>query len=497
MEHQSEKKQGSEIFNTNESSKVIKKLKKKEKKNYKDLKDLLDNIKEEEEEKEKKKSHLKKKNIKKDNIIKKQITENENEININKETEKEIEDLSNNNNNCNIQSDNSKRNSTTNSSSISQEEIINDIHDIGNKTEFKKINNDSPKYKRLNYILKQREIINGIDKDTILNNEFNNSKNISPICKYHEGSEKTLQKMNDIIIDINNSINFIKKNSLSSNFNFNNDRFIKKNNLKLKDNNKEKYINLINYHNNLIFNNSINLNHINYNYNNNNKNYNNGFFNNLNINLFYNNSYMNKEIGNNLFEEKEKCIFDNKKINNNEKYEGNIEPNKNYNLFFNINNYILQNVLPPEKNISNIMDSQKEYISPLINNYNLNQNNLNNLYSLILNNTNNSNIFNNDIKNFNNNINNNSDNNNINNNNINNNIDNNIINNNSNNINTEYYENKKYYIKMTRNKKNIFSRRPNDWICSKCYNLNFGFRVFCNRCSAPKGQSNSNNIINL
>jgi len=485
MEHQTEKNKESEILNTNESLKMIKKLKKKEKKNYKDLKDLLDNIRDEE--KEIKKSHLKKKIIKKDNIIKKQITENKNEININKEIEKEIEDLSNSNNNCNIQSDNSKRNSTTNSSSISQEEIINDIHYIGNKPEIKKINNDSPKFKRSNYILKQREIINDIDKDIILNNEFTNSKNIWPMCKYYEGSEKTLQKINDTTIDINNSINFIEKNSLSSNFNFNNNRFIKKNNL--KDNKEENYINLINNQNNLIFNNSINLNHINYNYNN--KNYNNGFFNNFNINLFYNNSYMNKEIGNNLFEEKEKDIFDNKIINKNEKYEGNIEPNKNYNIFFNINNYILQNVLTPEKNNSNIIDNQKEYISPLINNYNLNQNHLNNLpnlYSLILNNTNNSNIFNNDIKNFNNNINNNPDNNNIN---------NNIINNNSNYINTEYYQNKNYYIKITKNKKNIFSRRPNDWICSKCYNLNFGFRVFCNRCSEPKGQSNSNNNDNL
>ena len=42
-------------------------------------------------------------------------------------------------------------------------------------------------------------------------------------------------------------------------------------------------------------------------------------------------------------------------------------------------------------------------------------------------------------------------------------------------------------------KKNTFCRRPNDWICTKCYNLNFAFRIYCNRCSEPKDISIFNN----
>jgi len=35
-------------------------------------------------------------------------------------------------------------------------------------------------------------------------------------------------------------------------------------------------------------------------------------------------------------------------------------------------------------------------------------------------------------------------------------------------------------------KKKPFSERVGDWVCIKCKNLNFSFRVVCNRCQMPK-----------
>jgi hypothetical protein len=40
---------------------------------------------------------------------------------------------------------------------------------------------------------------------------------------------------------------------------------------------------------------------------------------------------------------------------------------------------------------------------------------------------------------------------------------------------------------MNKNKKDIsLSVRDGDWLCQMCFNLNFSFRSFCNRCKAPK-----------
>ena len=65
-------------------------------------------------------------------------------------------------------------------------------------------------------------------------------------------------------------------------------------------------------------------------------------------------------------------------------------------------------------------------------------------------------------------------------------------------LNNIYFEN---YLKFQENKKRqnnknndnqnnkeekILQIREGDWLCSFCYNLNFSFRVFCNRCKAPK-----------
>jgi hypothetical protein len=45
--------------------------------------------------------------------------------------------------------------------------------------------------------------------------------------------------------------------------------------------------------------------------------------------------------------------------------------------------------------------------------------------------------------------------------------------------------NKKNYINA-KNKKKPFDKRKGDWYCPKCNNLNFAFRINCNRCKMPK-----------
>ena len=38
-------------------------------------------------------------------------------------------------------------------------------------------------------------------------------------------------------------------------------------------------------------------------------------------------------------------------------------------------------------------------------------------------------------------------------------------------------------------KKKPFTERVGDWVCIKCKNLNFSFRVICNRCNLSKAES--------
>ena len=99
-------------------------------------------------------------------------------------------------------------------------------------------------------------------------------KNSSPMRDYYEGLEKNLIKTKSIV-DLNNSINFVKKNIISSSkFNFNNNKF-KKNYEKYENYNKLNFYNYSNNYNNYNLNIEIN------------NNYNNAFYsNNLNINFF-------------------------------------------------------------------------------------------------------------------------------------------------------------------------------------------------------------------
>lgn len=40
--------------------------------------------------------------------------------------------------------------------------------------------------------------------------------------------------------------------------------------------------------------------------------------------------------------------------------------------------------------------------------------------------------------------------------------------------------------KMFKKKNKTFTEREGDWVCQSCKNLNFAFRVECNRCHLPK-----------
>ena len=57
------------------------------------------------------------------------------------------------------------------------------------------------------------------------------------------------------------------------------------------------------------------------------------------------------------------------------------------------------------------------------------------------------------------------------------------------------YNKSKHYNKKNKNDKNKFKKykrdkshpvRDGDWLCQFCFNMNFSFRAFCNRCKAPK-----------
>ena len=53
--------------------------------------------------------------------------------------------------------------------------------------------------------------------------------------------------------------------------------------------------------------------------------------------------------------------------------------------------------------------------------------------------------------------------------------------------------NKSFYNKFQTKKMKTFAERSGDWICNSCKNLNFAFRIVCNRCQKPKPDLDNNN----
>ena len=50
------------------------------------------------------------------------------------------------------------------------------------------------------------------------------------------------------------------------------------------------------------------------------------------------------------------------------------------------------------------------------------------------------------------------------------------------------------YNKMYKRKTKVFTEREGDWVCNNCKNLNFAFRVECNRCHLPKGSKEKKEV---
>ena len=290
-------------------------------------------------------------------------------------------------------------------------------------------------------------------------NEFQEKqrKMSSPLCCYYDGSDVYLSKTQKTTIDMNNSPNFIKKDSF---FNMS-DKMINKN---------------------FIINNSINEND------------------NININfLSLNNKPKFSSLENNIEENEQ-----NKKKQKNNKIKRlslniNQMPNNDINNINRLqknniinNNYFFQNnnFQPQIFNINYInLNNFQNNINPMNNtfskrklSYNIEDGFIGNYFNNILNLNNNSNqnqnifnlhppqqklnpilfSYNEEQEKF-----------------------------------TSFDNNRKISNKSmhnnNKNEKKPFDKREGDWLCPKCHNLNFAFRLVCNRCQLPKPNNSSTN----
>ena len=251
----------------------------------------------------------------------------------------------------------------------------------------------------------------------------------SPLCDYYIGFDKHLSKRFKSTVDLQNSSNYIKKeeffspeNSINKLNNMNNEKKENKNSNNTEDENDTKNTKQKCYSKKLSFNNNLN------------NNYNNKLFMNNNINN-YNNNYIN----NNLY-------F----------YNTNYTQNQIFNInYINLNNYpIMNNPINKRKMTYN---SQSDYIGNYFNNILYQNNRIQtqpelNMIQLLNQPRLNPMLF-------------------------------------------SYNESQDNYSNPNTNNKNNSNAktgkkhldiRKGDWQCPKCSNLNFSFRVLCNRCKLPK-----------
>ena len=253
----------------------------------------------------------------------------------------------------------------------------------------------------------------------------------SPLCDYYIGFDKHLSKRFKSTVDLQNSSNYIKKeeffspeNSINKLNNMNNEKKENKNSNNTEGENDTKNTKQKCYSKKLSFNNNLN------------NNYNNKLFMNNNNNI---NNYNNNYINNNLY-------F----------YNTNYTQNQIFNInYINLNNYpIMNNPINKRKMTYN---SQSDYIGNYFNNI-LYQNNRiqtqpeSNMIQLLNQPRLNPMLF-------------------------------------------SYNESQDNYSNPNTNNKNNSNAktgkkhldiRKGDWQCPKCSNLNFSFRVLCNRCKLPK-----------
>ena len=291
--------------------------------------------------------------------------------------------------------------------------------------------------------------INNIKFDEILNSsaEFNESKKqyqerqrkmSSPLCFYFDGSDAVLSKTHSSYIDLNNSLNFVKKESLFGG--------------------STKLISRLNK--NTIINKEIKPN-LNYNLNSENNEQNEKSLYKENVNnkseknkrLSFNDDSINRDLNYNYISQQN--------INNNFLYLNNFQQQLFKMNYMNLNN-LRNNLSNNNRKLSyNIEDS-------IIGNYFNNILNLNNAcqqiqgnYNPVLFSFNETNGDNPKCKNH------------------------------------KNLNNKASHNAKKQSDKKRFDKRKGDWLCPECHNLNFAFRIVCNRCQLPKTKiPNADTIIN-
>ena len=331
---------------------------------------------------------------------------------------------------------------------ILKEEDLPEINYI-QKSKKRKISSDSTsnsisqEYSNLSI---NSKIFNNSLKKEFLNSciEFNETKKkyqerqrklSSPICCYYDGSEQFLSKTQKSFVDIKNSQNFVKKESFFSGSSKMINRFNKYNLNKNLDNilDSDEKKSDIKIQN--VYEEKIN--------NNNNEKNKKFSFNTNQINLGINYNFITQQnINNNFFlfnnnYQQELIKWNYMNLNNLR----NSEINNNRKLSYNIEDKIIGNYFNNLLNLNNAYQHIQANLNPLLFSYNEEQEK------------------------------------------------------NSNSNKNKNLSNKA--ISHTKNQcdKKHFDKRKGDWICPECHNLNFAFRIVCNRCSIPRPkEKDSKNI---